>query len=66
MRKIYRNTVNSEFFVFFSRNFADVRFHENKTLTKWKITLSFTDVGKACPSGDFLTCKICLNNINEK
>ena len=29
------------------------------------ITLSFTDVGKACLSREFLTPQICLNTIRE-
>ena len=45
-------TVNLEIFarVLFSRNFADAKFYENKTLEKWKKHLSFIDVGKSCPT----------------
>ena len=25
-----------------------------------RITLSFTEIGKSCPSGEFLTLQICL------
>ena len=39
-------TVNSKIFAsaLFSRNFAYAKFRENKTLAKWQITLSFTDI----------------------
>ena len=38
---------NSENFArdLFSQNFAGAKFSENKTLTKWQITLWFTDEG---------------------
>ena len=60
------NTVNSEIFarVLFSQNFAYTKFHENKILVKWrKITLSFTDIGKPCPSFEFLMLQICVLTI---
>ena len=31
-----------------------------------KMMLSFINVGKACPSGDFLTCKIGLFTLLKK
>ena len=48
-------TVNLEIFarVLFSRNFSDAKFRDNKTSQTTKITLSFTDVGKSCPSREF-------------
>ena len=55
-------TVNSEIFasVLFSRNFAYAKFREDKPSRNGEITLSFTDIGKSCPSGEFLTSQICL------
>ena len=54
-------TVNSEIFasVLFSRNFAYAKFHENKALVNGTITLSFTDKGKSCLSGEFIMPQIC-------
>ena len=51
----YDHTVILEIFlrVLFSRNFADAEFREIKTLQNGEITLSFTDVGKPCPSREF-------------
>ena len=48
-------TVNLEIFarVLFSRNFADVEFHENKTLANNEISLSFSYVVKSCPYRGF-------------
>ena len=35
-------------------------FVKMKYLQNVKITLSFTDAGKSCPSREFLTSQICL------
>ena len=55
-------TVISEIFArtLFSRNLAYAKFRENKTLTKWQITLSFIDMGKSCLSREYFTSLICL------
>ena len=37
-----------------------VKFHEKKTSHEMTKLLSFTDVGKSCPSRKFFTWKICL------
>ena len=60
--------VNSEMFasVFFSRNFAYTKLCENKILAKWRITLSFTDIGKSCSSCEFLASQICLLTLFAK
>ena len=49
------HTENSEIFarVLFSRNFACAKFRENKILANVEIILSFTDIGKSCPSREF-------------
>ena len=39
------------------RSFAKIKPSRNL-----EITLSFTDIGKSCPSRDFLTLQICLLN----
>ena len=49
----------------FSRNFAYAKFRENKTFAKinpheMAKPLSFTDVGKSCPTREFLTSQICI------
>ena len=47
------HTVNSEIFarILFSRNFAYAEFRENKRSSRnGEIILSFTDIGKSCPS----------------
>ena len=48
------NTVNSQIFarVLFSRNFAYAKFRKKKSSRNGEITLSFTDIGKPCPSRD--------------
>ena len=50
--EIRKYTVNSKIYarILFSRNFADAEFCKIKTSQNGKITLSFTDVGKSCPS----------------
>ena len=62
LKKASVNTVNAEIFarIIFSRNFADAKFRENKTLAKWRITISFTEKYKSCPSREFLASQICL------
>ena len=57
-------TVNSEIFpkILFLRNFASVKL---KPSQNGEITLSLTDVGKSCPSRDFLTSQMSLNTIRE-
>ena len=40
-------------------------FVEIKPSRNGNITLSFTDVGKSCPSREFFTSQICLNTIRE-
>ena len=60
-------TLHSKIFVrvLFSRNFTEgfifKKLLENKTLTNGKITMSFTDVGKSCPSREFLTLFAKIN-----
>ena len=49
--------------VLFSQKFAFVKFHENKILANDEITLSFIDLGKSCPSREFLTSQICLSKL---
>ena len=48
-------TVNSEIFasVLFSQNFTLGKFRENKSSRNGKITLSFVNMAKSCPSHDF-------------
>ena len=43
-----------------------IKFRENTILAKWRINLSFTDIGKSCPSHDFLTYHICLLTLFAK
>ena len=51
----------------FSQNFAGAKIRENKTLAKWRITLSHnTDVGKPCHSREFLTSQTCLLKLVAK
>ena len=50
----------------FSRNFADVKFRENKILTKLAKSLPLTDVGKSLSSQEFLTSQICLLTLFTK
>ena len=59
-------TVNSEIYarVLFSRNFAYAKLGENKILQR--ITLPFTNIGKSCPSGNFLSSQICLKSLFAK
>ena len=49
------STVNSEIFarILFLWSFADAKFREKRTLAKWR-NLLFIDVGKPCPSHEFL------------
>ena len=37
-----------------------------KSMRNGEITLSFTDIGKSCPSSEFLTLQICLLMLNLK
>ena len=59
-------TVKSEIFasLLFSGNFAYTShmrsFVKVKHSRNGETTLSFTDVGKSCPRGEFLTWQICL------
>ena len=57
-------TVDSEIFArdLFSRNFA--YFVKNKN--PCQIILSFTDIGKSCPSREFITLQICLSTLFAK
>ena len=48
------STVDSEIFV------RVLMFCKNKILRNGEIVLSFTDIGKSCPSRDFFTSQICL------
>ena len=63
-------TANSEIFarVLFSGSFAYAyaKFREKKSLGNEEITLSFTDIGKSCPSREFLTSQICLLKLFAK
>ena len=62
------DTVNSEIFarVLFSRNFVDAKFCEIKPSRNEEMTLSFTDVGKSCPSLEFFNVgNISFNVIHE-
>ena len=52
-----------------SKIFARVKFHETSHLRSFmkikpsgnaEITQSVTDIGKSCPSGEFLALQICL------
>ena len=43
-----------------------MKFRENKTSRNVKITLSYTDIGKSCPSHEFLTSQICLLTLFAK
>ena len=51
------NTVNSEIFarVYFRESFLKI-----KPLPNGEITPSFTNLGKSCPSWEFLKSQICL------
>ena len=42
-----------------------MKFCENKIIPKNKITLSFTDIGKSCPSSDFSVANMYFNAIRE-
>ena len=55
-------TVNLEIFarVLFSRNFAYAKFRENKPSRNGEITMSFTNIGKSCPTCEFISSQICL------
>ena len=55
-------TVNSEIFarVLFSRNFVKIISSRNA-----EITLSFTDIGKSCPSSDFSVANMYFYAIRE-
>ena len=53
--------------VFFFRETSHMRsFVKVKSLRKGEITLWFTDLGKSCPSSDFLTLQICLLTLLAK
>ena len=43
------------------RSFAKIKFSRNA-----EITLLFTDIGKSCPSGEFLVSQICLLTLFAK
>ena len=60
--------VISEIFVriLFLRNFTYAKFCENRTIANGQITLSFTDIGKSCPSSQYLTLQICLKTLFVK
>ena len=53
-------TVNSEILarVLFLQNFLMPSFLEIKSSRNGKITLSFTDIGKSCPSHEYLMWQI--------
>ena len=52
--------------VLFSQNFAYAKFCGIKSLQNAEIILSFTDIGKSCPSPKFLRSQIChFNAIHE-
>ena len=55
-------TVNSEFFarVYFRETSHKRSFVKTKFSRNGEITLSITDIGKTCPSGEFLTSQVCL------
>ena len=63
-------TVNSEIFVrvYFRETLHMRSFVKNKILAKSEITLSFTDIGKSCPSHNFLASQIhvCLLTLFTK
>ena len=59
-------TVNSELFerVLFSRNFA--YFVKIKPSRNGEISLLFTDIGKSCPSREFLMSQVCILTVFAK
>ena len=50
----------------FREGFIYAKLRENKSSRNGKITLSFTDLGKSCPSHEILTTKICLLTLFAK
>ena len=52
--------------VLFSRNFTYAKFREHRTLGNGEITMSFTDVGKSCPSHEFLMSQMCFLTLFAK
>ena len=61
--------MNGHFFTVNTEIFGRFYFHETshmrsfmkiEPLLNGKITMSFTDVGKSCPSREFLTSQLCL------
>ena len=47
------------------RNFAYAKFRENKILANGEITLSFTEIGKSCPSREFYRRKYVFYAIRK-
>ena len=62
MPELSKSSVNSKIFarVLFSRNFTYAKFLKIESSQNGEITPSFTDIGKSCPSREFLTSQICL------
>ena len=56
------NTVNLEIIaiILFSRNSHMLSFVKIKSSRNAEITQSFNDIGKSCPSREFLASQICL------